>query len=369
VTFIVSNTQHEPRDRACEHLAAFTALAAIFLAGCGPWPKGGGQLATPTFSVLEIPDPSGSNNWTTFSTSSPPTEVLPTRGRAVRVWFYAPVGSIFGVSLRALDGTVTMLAEKHGTPAPPEAGLFEMVGENVSLNPPLYTMYVRAPQALMDPANYDILLVAKSLRTNVADSNPMVVALRQRKVFRITVQVSGSGHVVSNPAGIRCGTAPSGAALTDCSYEFGPGTINLAPAANDLNTTKFIAWAGNCAASVQVCVLTLTGMAPVLATATFGARTTGGPASTCPAAPLLPGFRWIGLPDCATGSIDAHPGISHPAVCDSDGYFCCEPGGANSNAPRCGGEGAIESTADCRTFGIKGMLRQPGGCYEVASFP
>lgn len=345
--------------------AALSALAVVLLAGCNTVPRSG-PLPTPTFSTLEIPNPAG--GWMTFSTSSPPPEILPTKGRAVRLWFYAPVGSTFEVSLRALDGTSTVLPQNHGTPAPPEAGYFQIVGENVNLNPPLYTMYVRAPSSLLDPANYDVLVVNKSLRTDVTDSSPMVVALRQRKVFTVTVKVNGNGHVTSNPTGIQCGTAPSGAALTDCSHEFGPGHVRLAPGSNNLNTTRFVGWTGNCAPGVQVCEFTLDGMAPVTATATFGASGTTAPAA-CPEAPRLSGLRWIGIPGCATGVLDQHPGITNPAVCDSAGYFCCEPGSQNSNSPRCGGRGKIESAPDCRSFGTRGMLRQPGGCYEIDSFP
>jgi hypothetical protein len=347
-------------------VASFAALA--LLAGCETNPTRSGKLDKPTFSTLEIPQPSG-GGWTTFSTSSPPAEVLPTRGRAVRIWFYAPLGSAFDVALRALDGTLTSLPQNHGAPVPPEEGYYQIVSENTALNPPLYTMYVRAPLSLADPANFDILVVNKSLRTDVTDSDPMVEPLRHRKVFTVTVQVVGNGHVTSNPPGIQCGTTSSGMALTDCSHEFGPGQVNLNPGSNDLNTTKFSAWSGNCEAGVQVCQLTLDGMAPAAATATFVARGTTPPDLSCPTAPLLSGLRWIGIPGCATGVLDSHPGITNPAVCDAAGYFCCEPGSQNSNSPRCGGQGQIESNPDCRPFGIRGTLRQPGGCYEVDSFP
>jgi hypothetical protein len=78
-------------------------------------------------------------------------------------------------------------------------------------------MYVRAPLSLMDPANYDILIVDRSLRSDQSNSNPMVVVLRHRPIFTVTVEVIGSGHVTSNPGGIECGRAYSGAALTHCS--------------------------------------------------------------------------------------------------------------------------------------------------------
>lgn len=342
-------------------VAAFAALAVALLAGCNTVP-GGGQLTTPTFNTLEIPNPAG--GWMTFSTSSPPPEILPTKGRAVRLWFYAPVGATFDVSLRALDGTLTMLPDSHGNPMPPETGYFQVVDVNVNLNPPAYTMYVRAPLSLPDPANYDILVVNKSLRTDVTDSAPMVVALRQRKVFTVSVVVNGNGHVTSNPAGIQCGTAPSGAALTDCTHEFGPGQVSLAPGSNDLNTTKFVGWTGNCAPGVQVCTFTLDGMAPVRATATFGPRNGGQSASTCPTAPVLPGLRWAEQPNC--GRV-----LFTTLGCDANGYFCC---GAQTGraTPRCSGHNETAATCAKDNLGItpgNELLVQPGGCYEVDSGP
>ena len=346
-------------------VAAFAALAVALLAGCNNQPPRSGPLPTPTWGELEIPDPAG--GWMTFSTSSPPPEILPTRGRAVRLWFYAPVGSTFDVSLRALDGTVTMLTENHGTPAAPETGYFQIVDENVHLNPPAYTMYVRAPLDLADPANYDILVVNKSLRTDVTDSSPMIVPLRQKKVFTVTVVVSGNGHVTSNPPGIQCGSAPSGAPLTDCSHEFGPGTVSLAPGSNNLNTTKFVGWTGSCAPGVQVCTFTLNGMAPVGATATFGPSSGGTSASTCPTAPLLAGLRWVEPPNC--GTIPTSQGAT--LQCDAQGYFCCGASGGNASA-RCSGHNETTATCAKDSLGVSPgneSLHQPGGCYEVISVP
>jgi len=340
-------------------VAVLTALA--LLTGCPSVPRSG-PLVTPTFSALDIPLPAG-GGWTNYSTTSPPAEVLPTRGRSVRVWFYAPVGSSFSVSLKALDTTLTPLTQNFGTPAPPEAGYFQMVSVNEALNPPLYTMLVRAPLALMDPANFDILIVNASLRTDVSDSAPLVVPLRQRKVFTVTVQVKGNGHVTSNPPGIQCGTTASGTALSPCSYEFGRGQVSLLPGANDLNTTKFSGWTGNCASGVQVCQNTLDGMAPIAATATFEPRASTTTASVCPVAPLLPGLRWIDLPQCGGNLVDK-TNIELTPRCDASGYFCCKDGaGSGRCAPK------IEFPADCMHRSPTGTLRQPGGCYEVDSNP
>lgn len=339
---------------------ALTAMAPLALTGCNTTP-GSGQLETPSFSTLEIRTATG---WSTYTPTSPAATVLPTRGRAVQVWFYAPLGA-FSASLRTPDGVVTPLAESRGAQQPPEAGFYEMVRVNANTTPPLHTMYIRAPLTLSDPANYDVLIVHKSLNTNRTDSNPMVLSLRARPVFTVTVQVVGNGRVTSNPPGIQCGTAPSGQALTDCSHDFGTGTITLAPGSG--NMSRFTGWGGNCNPSVQVCSLTLTGASAMSATAIFAASSAPPTATSCPAAPPVPGLRWIDLPACATGNIAGHPGITNPAVCDARGYFCCEPGPAGSNAPRCGGAGKIESTPDCLRHAPRGILRQPGGCYETDS--
>lgn len=342
--------------------AALVALTGVLIAGCDGTPPAT-SLATPTFGTLELPNPSAANGWASYQPISPPPPVLPTRGRGVRFYFFAPAGSTFNVSLRGLDGTLTPLTENHGTPAPPEEGYFQIISENPSPNPAIYLMYVRAP--LTNFTNFDILVVNHSLRTDTTDSAPMVVSLRQRKVFTITVRVEGSGHVTSDFPGIQCGTGNYGEVLTDCSHEFGPGLVKLNPHSNDLNTTKFIGWSGNCAPNVQVCELTLDGTAAMSATAHFGARTTQVLQSPCPEAPRLPGLRWIGRPDCSSSTLNLRTGVT--VQCDAKGWFCCEPGPQNSPANRCGAAGQIESLADCQHLGHNAILRQPGGCYEVDS--
>jgi hypothetical protein len=283
-------------------IAAFVALVVPVLAGCGP---GGGsntttQLPTPTLNALEIPD---NNNWSTHPISNQPAEVLPTRGRGVRLVYSAPFGSVFAVSLRELDpstmaSVTTPLTQNYGTPAPPDAGYFQILNETAS-SPAVYHMYVRAPASLMtNPMNFDILVVNHSLRTDQTDSTPMVVSLRARKVFTVTVTVAGDGHVTSSPSGIVCGTSPSGRELTPCTADFGPGQVTLHPGSNDLSTTRFLGWTGNCPGNVQSCVLNLDGSGRSLANATFVATSSSETASTQPAAPTVPGWRWIGIPGC-----------------------------------------------------------------------
>lgn len=359
-TYMIAPSRMNRRavPRLVQH-AMVLACMTLGFASCNGSGGGGGKLATPSLVIVKVPDLIAPGAWLPVST---PFEVLPTKGRGVQVLFTAPVGSVFTVSLRAPNGSVTPLTENTGTQPPADAGYFQIVTVDPAQNPPTYTMYVRAPQALADPVNFEILIVNHTLRTDSTDSDPMSVSLRKKKIFTVTVTVNGSGHVTSTPQGIQCGTSPSGHALTDCTHDFGPGPVSLAPNSNDPATTHFVGWAGNCAPSQQVCNFALAGDAGVVAIATFGASSV--PASTCPAAPLLPGLKWADLPDCATGNIAGHPGISHPALCDAQGYFCCEPQtGATSS--RCGGQGQHESPPDCGRLAPNGLLRQPGGCYVV----
>ena len=339
--------------------ALVLACMTLGFASCNGGGSGGGKLATPTLVIVKIPDLITPGAWLAVSA---PFEVLPTKGRGVQVLFTAPVGSVFTVSLRAPNGSVTPLTENTGTQPPARRGLLpDRHRGSRTESADLHDVCARAsgigrPGEFRDPHRQS------HAATDSTDSDPLSVSLRKKKIFTVTVTVNGSGHVISTPPGIQCGTSPSGQALTDCTHDFGPGPVSLAPNSNDPATTHFVGWAGNCAPSQQVCNFALLGDAGVVAIATFGASSV--PASTCPAAPLLPGLKWADLPDCATGDIAGHPGISHPARCDAQGYFCCEPlTGASSS--RCGGQGQHESPPDCGRLAPNGLLRQPGGCYVV----
>ena len=340
-------------------LGAAVALAFAALTACGGSTTAGvTQLPAPTFGSLELPNPSAGNGWATYSTSSPPAEVLPVRGRAVRINFYAPLGSAFTVSLRDLMGTsVATLAENTATPAPPpDDGYFQIEAVNPSASQAIYTMYVRAPAGLAAPGDYDIVVVNRSLRTDQTDSVPMVVPLRHRKLFTVTVKVIGPGHVTTDDMQIQCGSSPGGQVLTACSHEFGPGTVKLNPNSNDPGVTRFVGWAGNCVPNVQSCSLTLDGSAPLTAIATFG--TGQFPPLPPTAAPAIPGLEWVNTPQCPDdGSI--HVDIQF----DATGSFCCESTGRAST--RCPGK--FEVSPMCAA--IKDELHQPGGCYETVSFP
>lgn len=353
---------------------AFVVSVSAALSGCptpvpgpspGPTPAPLSPLPPPSIRYFEIPDPNGANAWLPSSQFSPPAEVLPVKGRGLRIYFTAPIGSTFGVTLRAPNGALTPLPENRGNPAPADDGYFQIANVNTSATPVVYQMYVRAPLSLADAANYDVLTITRSLRTDVTDSAPMILSLRKRKVFTVTVAVKGAGNVSSIPDGIHCGRSISGGQLTACTFNFPPGPVQLVPRPNDIDTTKWISWEGNCAPNVKVCTFALLGAAAFSTTANFGPLSNNAAPSACPVPPPVTGFRWKDLPACATGNIASHPGISNPAMCDTQGFFCCEPGPSGSNAPRCGGIGKIESIPDCRHHAPRGKLIQPGGCYEV----
>lgn len=338
-----------------------TTLATLL--GCEDKNPTPGNNPTPVFVELETPGPN--NTWDILTSLTPVPAILPTRGRGVRIAVNAPIGSTFDVLVRSGGSAPVVLPENKGTPAPQDAGYFQVVSVSPT-SPPVHRLYVRVPQALSDPASYTLDIVNKSLRTDVADSTPLSIVLIPRTIFTVSVNVTGSGRVISTPAGITCGTSPSGAPLTSCRADFAaPVTVSLAP---NSNGGGFKGWSGDCPANIQVCTLTLNGTSGFGATAHFGAST--GPAtSTCPTAQTVAGLRWVDVPDCATGNIAAHPGITHPAVCDSAGFFCCEPAPASytgPGSPRCGGASMIESAPDCMRNGSRVMLRQPGGCYEVS---
>jgi hypothetical protein len=342
---------------------------ALALSGCDKCPpKQPTETTTPApvFGQLHLANPSG--GWASHTFTPPTALVLPARGRGVRVVFTVPGIRTFVVSLREPNGTLTALPQNpSGGVQAPTAGFFEIVDTNTANPTTVYTMYVRAPASLTSPAAYDIEVVTQSLSASVPNSAPMVVRLGPRPIFTVTVSVSGNGHVTSSPGGIQCGTAPSGQPLIDCTYEFGPGTVNLAAQTNDvMANTRFLGWTGNCPGGGQTCTLTLTGTSALTAVATFVPKSSPAPVFGCPAAPQLTGLRWIDMPQCDT--------IAHTtsvALCDTGGvYFCCQPASAANPHPasvqgRCG-IGQKEDPPNCMHRAPLGMLRQPGGCYEVA---
>ena len=340
------------------------AGSALLLAACpNGKPPSGGALSPPVFVELQTPGPG--NGWDSITTLTPAPAVLPTRGRGMRIAVNAPVGSIFAVSVRAGGAAPVVLSElpANGSAAA-GAGFFQVMSVDPSGTAPVHRLYVRLPSTVATTTGATIDIVNKSARTDVTDSAPLNVVLTPQMVWTVNVGVTGDGKVTSAPGNITCGLAASGTRLTPCTGSF-PVAITTVTLNANSNVGRLVGWTGDCAGNTtNSCTLTFNNASGFRATAHFGSATATLP--TCPAPPQIAGMRWVDVPDCATGVIDSHPGISHPAICDSQGYVCCEPraaGAAPTGSTRCSGQ--QESPPDCMRTGIRASLRQPGGCYEV----
>jgi len=331
-------------------------LCVTLLAACTGGSLTGSPAQTPVLNSVEVPTATP-GQWQTVSFTTSTFAVLPVKGRGVRLDFNAPKDSVFNVTIAEPDGTMIALSQHDNTPVPPDDGYFSIIDVNTNSTPALYRMYVRTPAVMSSPEMYQIQVV----NLGTPNSSPMTVNFGAAPRFTVKVQVTGDGHVTSNPGGITCGSSSQGP-LSPCSFDFGQSvTLSLNPNSNQ--GSKFIGWTGNCIGKA-VCTLTLDG-APVAATAVFAPDSSSMTVMSCPVAQRIPGLRWIDMPACATGHIDEHPGIT--LQCDAAGFFCCEPQ-TNASSTRCGAD-HLESVPDCRADGIHALLRQPGGCYESDEFP
>ena len=350
---------------------ALIALVAAALAGCGNDPRE--QLATPTFGQLHVPDPSRPGIWN--GTSFSPGEAFrlnPIPGRSVRIWFYASAGGAFSVALRDLTGNPTALALMSGcgsmTPAA-ASGCYEVLTSNPPSDPnnqTLYSMHVSAPSGYT--LNHDIRVIDVAPPDgDRANSEAMVVKMRQLRNFMVNITVIGSGLIESEPAGIRCGLANSGTTYSTCSATFAPGQIKLPaqPATLVSTSNRFRHWEGNdCPPLQQTCVLTLApiGLGPTVVIARF----TDGPAGAtidpaCKPAGLMEGWTFDAAP-LAPASV-----LGASVVCDAQGYIVCSPApaGTSTTSARCGAN-RVESTPVCATMSAR---LHPGGCYTPNRFP
>jgi hypothetical protein len=277
--------------------------------------------------------------------------ILPVQGRAVRVEIQANLGT-FGVTLRELNGTLTPLTQlpTGGVPAP-GAGFFEVTTVNVNAQPPIQMLVVRAPATIADPANYDVMIVARSSTGGVPDSAPLIIPLRAKANFTVTVTLNGSGHVTSDLPGISCGTSQN-----VCTAEF-TAPVTLAAQSASSGTITFRTWQGSCTPNGQRCTVSSSGGRTAAVVANFQASTSVPVSASCPTPPTVHGWRWIAQPICSLSGT-----ILRDLKCDAQGYFCCATSGPGGTA-RC--NNAPESPADCTHVAPRGQLIQPGGCYEV----
>jgi hypothetical protein len=348
------------------------AVAAATLAGCTNDPRE--QLATPTFGQLHIPDPSRPGIWNgTSATAGEVVRLNPVPGRSVRIWFYASAGGTFSVALRELDGNPTALALTTGcgsmTPAA-ASGCYEVLTSNPPSDPAhqtLYSMHVSAPSGYA--LNYDIRVIdVAPPGGDRANSEAMVVKMRQLRNFVVNVTVIGSGLIESEPAGIRCGLANSGNTFSTCSATFGPGQIKLPaqPATLVSTSNRFRQWEGNdCPPLQQTCVITLypIGLGPTVLVARFTDGAAGATITqSCKPAGLMEGWTFDAAP-LAPASI-----LGATVVCDAQGYVVCSlrPGGQTSTTPSRCAPTEMESPPMCATTGARLFI---GGCYTPNRFP
>lgn len=335
-------------------IAATMLLAST--SSCTP-PSGGGPGAGPPLTFTLLQTPTGPGGWVGHNARGGVFQVLPVQGRGVRIYFTAPVGSVFSVTIVSA-GVVTTLVQNDGTPAPPDDGYFQVAITDPNTNPPSYRMFVRAPANLADPNNYTITIASIS---GGASGGPIVVTLGP-PTFIVNVSVQGGGHVTSNPAGITCGTSPAGNTLSNCTFDFGSTTeVTLNPNSN--SPGDFTGWTGACTIR-DVCRLANGGL-PITATASFAGG--GGTVATnaCTQPPVLVGLTWIGAPQCSRES--ATSDIRGTLGCDAGGFFCCSTSTGGAADPRCA-NGGWQYPPDCRNQpneGLNAVLRQPGGCYRV----
>jgi hypothetical protein len=212
---------------------------------------------------------------------------------------------------------------------------------------------VRPPDSKLGSLAYELRVFNVSANPNFAantpehESAPLIVSLVAQRVYTLTVLHDGTGlgHVDSTPAGINCGA--------DCLADFGQSfTVDLVP--RPAQGSRFDGWESSCTAPsacrctggpTATCSITLNGTAAT-ATAKFVPRTPPPPMAGCPGPRADAGLIFVGLPSCATTTIDMHPQAF--LACDVQGFFCCEPGG---NDQRCVGGGKRQFPADCMRHG------------------
>jgi hypothetical protein len=95
----------------------------------------------------------------------------------------------------------------------------------------------------------------------VAGTGPQAVTARFERTHTLTVSVSGSGTVTSNPAGISC--------ANDCTEAYAEGTA-VVLTANPGNGQRLTSWGGSCSGSASTCTVSMAAARSVQAT--FGAR-------------------------------------------------------------------------------------------------
>jgi Divergent InlB B-repeat domain len=271
--------------------------------------------ATPTFGQLSVREPNG--NWEGVGPNpSGNFEVLPSvfPNAGLRFFLYAPYPTALSIDL---DGqTLPDIPSAGGTSA---TGYFRVLNVNTSVNPAQWELEIQPPDSKMSSAmmTFKIADVSLNPRFTGTDhiSNPITVILVARKLFSVSIALSGmgTGEVTSQPPGIICPTT--------CAFDFGQSvTVTLTP--NPTSGSTFAGWSGACesAGSVGNCTLTLNGTAMSVG-AVFRPTSVGntGPgAASCNLSPNPPtNYTFFTSPLCPASALGSFVG------CNSQGYVCC----------------------------------------------
>jgi hypothetical protein len=323
--------------------------------------------ATPILPVLEVPVASGG-----FATHLPVAtgqyQVLPLFGSAprMRVWLSA-AGSQLHVRATPAGGTTVTIPEAPNGTTPSLPGFFQVLSVDRTKTPAQWHVNIQLPSTTFQGVRDFTVAITSSLPQpkNVltagagVESLPLNFRLFAVTNYNLTVTVMGNGTVIGT-GGINCSSGATGV----CSKGYSPGVTSLAPVTVTLRATaggsiSFQSWSGLCSGTSPICTVTLDGTAAGAVTAMF--QDSGAATTLCPAPPatVAVGGRTLSyadMPECSPSV-----GASTPALCDAQGYFCCETQTGATSA-RCGGQDRHEFPPDCHqnlNYSI-----QSGGCYQ-----
>jgi hypothetical protein len=310
------------------HVAFVSGLVAIVVAGVAGWATWawwfrGPAASTPVFGTLSVLNPG--MTWTSVGPNpSGNYEVLPSAfpNAGLRFYLYAPAGTALSIDL---DGQTLPNIPNAGGPS--ASGFFRVIDVNTKLNPALWVLEIQPPASKMSSTTMVFTIADVALnpiyRGTDHISDPVTITLGARKLFSVSVMLSGmgSGMVTSSPPGIVC--PPT------CAFDFGQSvTVTLTP--HPFSGSTFAGWSGQCVSfgSSGNCQLTLNGVA-FSAGAAFRPTATGSSSSvpSCPAPNPPPGFSFWNQPFCPASALGAI------LSCNSQGYFCCTDGTCSSTFP------------------------------------
>ena len=226
-----------------KYTATGLAVAAALAGGVlwYSWSRvfGGPPAATPIIGQVSILNPGGT--FTSVGANGDGNfEVLPNLfpNAGLRFFLYAPPKTVLSIDL---DGQ--SLPNMPSAGGPSTTGFFRVLNINTDLPPALWEIEIQPPASKMTSTMmvFKVTDVAPSPPYTGTDhiSSPATVTLVARKVYSLSVTLSGmgSGQVTSNPSGIAC--PPT------CAFDFGQSTtVTLTP--NPSIGSTFDGWSNAC---------------------------------------------------------------------------------------------------------------------------